>query len=192
MSTENRLIERAVDLWCRKLRAPIFNNGDDSREGDFGAVMATLNIEAAQRAEGDLDSKIEVFRAKLISILVDKKVKQSQRRGYFWAELSTDYAPEEDLADAAKEAGINYKLFSVKSSVYINSGYVTSSFGYGDEQVNHYPLENGGWLITTLSGGEMDKVIASVAKGNPLGLKVEHQSATDASDLDDGLVAVPY
>ena len=173
MCTSDRLIERAAELWCRALKSPRFNNGDDSSQGVFTTALASLNIEAAQQKSGDIDSKIEVFRGELSKILLGKKAEQSQRRGYFWADLSCDYAPEDELAEAAAAAGVDTKLFSVKSSVYINDGYVTSKFGYGAVEFNHYPLEDGRWLITTLKGSDMDKVIASIANGNPLGLLID-------------------
>ena len=47
MSTKvnDLIIERAVDLWCRKLHSPVFDNGDDSAHGFMTSAFASMVIE---------------------------------------------------------------------------------------------------------------------------------------------------
>lgn len=169
MKIDNILIDRAVDLWCRKLNSPSFDNGDDSPNGCMCMMLATLNIDAAKKSAGNLDAKIEVFRESLTSMLV--KERDSKEHFYPW--LDVDYHPSKQLADAATAADIPSDLFSVKSTVSFSEGCVRSTFGYGAEAVFHYPLGDGRWLVTTLAGSDIEKVIDQVLSGNDMGLKVE-------------------
>ena len=167
----NQIIGRAVELWCRSLFNPAFNNGDNSEAGAMGHMLATMNMQNAKAGVDDLRSRVEIFRKTLIANLIKKR----DGGDYFNCWLDTDYHPCADLAEAAAIAGIPNSLFSCKSSVMMREGCVNSSFGYGIEGQNHYPLPDGKWLITTLSGGDIDKVINQVIEGNLMGLVVEGQ-----------------
>ena len=92
---------------------------------------------------------------------------------YFPKWLDVDYGPCKELANAADKAGIPKSQFSCKSTVSMHDNHVSTSFGYGAENINHYPLSDGSWLLTTLSGSDMDKVKQSALDGNPLGLTIE-------------------
>jgi hypothetical protein len=87
--------------------------------------------------------------------------------------LDVDYNPCEELARAADHAGIPHSQFSCKSSVYMRMDYVSTSFGYGVDDTYHYPLPDGGWLLTTLQGPDIDKMIKQIMSGNFMGLTVE-------------------
>lgn len=167
----NQIISRAVDLWCKKLFKPVFDNGDDSEVGAIGGILATVNIQRAKNGIDDLQARVEVFRKTLIESLIETRDSED----YFNRWLDTDYHPSPELAKAADIAGIPHSLFSCKSSVMMREGCVTSSFGYGADNQNHYPLPDGRWLITTLSGSDMDKVIDQVMGGNLMGLTVEEE-----------------
>lgn len=175
---EQKLIERAVELWCRALKRPRFDNGDDSVHGGFTAALAQSRMSDALHNTVDIDSKIAEFKAELTRTLLARNEQGDKR--FTWGYLSTDYGPDEHLAAAADAVGLSRKLFSVKSSVIVQGRYVESSFGYGALAFNHYPLDCGGWLVTTLRGSdsEMALVIASVSNGNPLGLTVEPAQVT--------------
>ena len=165
-----QVINRAVDLWCRKLHTPVFDNGDDSEHGGLSTALATLNIQNDKASTDNMTDRIEVFRAALTSEIVRL---QEDPDEYLMCWLATDYGPEKLLADAANKAGIPTSQFSVKSTVQMNDGYVSASFGYGAGYENHYPLPDGSWLITTLTGSDIDKVISSAISGNPLELTIE-------------------
>ena len=161
-----KLIDRAVDLWCRALATPTFDNGMELTALKLSALhLASANN--ALESIPDLKERIEVFRAEMTNKLVNSENERYCR----W--LDVDYSPCRPLAEAADVAGISHSLFSIKSSVSINDNSITSSFGYGHERVYHYPLENGQWLITSLQGSDISKIIELVQGGNDLGLEVE-------------------
>lgn len=165
----NFIIERAVDLWCRKLHNPVFDNGDNTEHGFMSQAMASMVIQADKGKVDNLESSIEIFRHELTAEL--KRLRDADE--YFPRWLDVDYGPCKELQKAGDAAGIPNSLFSCKSSVSMMDDYVRVSFGYGAEGLNHYRLPNGGWLITTLYGSDMDKVIMSVENGNPLNLTTE-------------------
>lgn len=163
------IIERAVELWCRKLKAPIFDNGDVSSNGFMGTALATMNIESAKESVSDMDLSIDVFRKSLTHTLIAARNSDS----YFSCYLSTDYHPCEQLSNAADEAKIPHNLFSCKSSVYMYKDRVGASFGYGADTINHYPIATDKWLLTTLSGSDIHKIISEVNNGNEMGFEIE-------------------
>lgn len=178
------LIERAVELWCRALRSPKFDNGDNSERGFFAAGLAGINSDTAVAKVDEFDQAVERFRKILVDKLKFLRDHDGQPTGehgqhgprhyYFDGCLSTDYQPDKDLAEAATEAGVPYKLFSWKSSVNLYSpGAVCSSFGYGAPAVYHYPLDRGRWLITMLRGEEMPSIIKAVEEGRLPEFQVE-------------------
>lgn len=168
------IISKAVDIWCKKLLAPVFDNGDDSPGGAFGSALAIMNIEADKVAAGNMKVRVEDFRKILTADLMrlrDEPVYGER----FPTWLDVDYGPGKVLGDAANKAGIPLSQFSCKSSVAMYSDKVSVSFGYGASSTYYYPLPDGKWLLTSISADsdEMAKVITSVMNGNPLGLLVE-------------------
>ncbi len=163
------MISRAVELWCRKLFTPKFDNGDDSGSGLFGNMLASININKAQCDTIDLPNKVEIFRESLTKNLI----KSRDSGDYFNSWLDVDYQPCEALSNSAKEAEIPEVLFSVKSNVSIRDDYVTESFGYGTETLYHYQLSDGRWLITSLTGSDIEKIKKQIINGNSLGLTIE-------------------
>lgn len=164
------MLERAAELWARKLANPVFDNGDNSELGFLTMGLASLNIQADKEKQSD--AEWEKRRQRFKNVLI-RNLQDQLERGYIW--LDVDYHPCQILADAAQEAEIPASQFSCKSSVSVHSDKVSTSFGYGAEYVNHYPLPNGDWLITTLSGSDISKIIDLVAAGQDLGLTIEHK-----------------
>ena len=163
----DKIIHRAVDLWCKKLHTPVFDNGDDSANGGMSMALASINI--MNDKPDDMESKVEVFRKSLTDNLITAR----DESDYFDSLLSVDYGPCKSLAEAADIAGIPGSQFSCKSTVYMSEDFVGVSFGYGAEDINHYPLPDGGWLKTTLRGSDINLVIDSISNGNPLDMDVE-------------------
>ena len=163
------IVNRAVELWCRKLNMPKFDNGDDSTTGIMSMMLATLNIHNDKDEISDMLKRIEVFRKELTEA-INKSYNDS---GYYNSYLSVDYGPDKILHDAAVIAEIPSSQFSCKSTVSFSSDCVTTSFGYGAEGVNHFPLPDGRWLITTLRGSDINKIITQVMNGNDLGFEIE-------------------
>lgn len=168
----DQLIERAVELWCRALKRPSHDNGDKTKNGFMAQALSDMLLDKQMEGITDYDARIEKFRAALI----ERLKAQRRERGDNWSfHLGTDYNPDPMLADAAMEAGIPSQAFSYKSTVYCYGGCVSAAFGYGVIPVNHYPMGDGDWLITTLRDDSTDigKVIDAVKRG-VLMLPVEH------------------
>jgi hypothetical protein len=165
----DNLIHKAVDIWCKKLYAPVFDNGDDSALGGMASALAMMNIQSAKLDDDEMNEKVEVFRKALTDALILER--DSGERGRSW--LDVDYHPCKLLADAAEIAGIPKSLFSIKSSVSINNGYVSTSFGYAADYICHYPFDDNKWLVTSLRGSDIPKVIEHVKSGNSAGFQVD-------------------
>lgn len=190
MKVPNNLVYRAVDLWCKALLNPIFDNGDNGEVGAMTAALGEINIAAELKIEPNLSAKIEVFRKDLTSRIEEQLNSNSRRTVY----LDTDYAPSGLLAESARAAGIPGTLFSIKSHVSICDDSVSSTFGYSSERSNHYPLFDGRWLVTTLTGSDMTKIINQIETGQDLGLTIEkdthiicpkcHKISHSAGDID--------
>lgn len=184
------IIERAAELWARALAKPEFDNGDSSFAGFMAKDMAEQLV-AHEAGKSDLAAAIERFRAQLAEDLKFQRDHEGEKTGRIVYEgkpgqyeetyhlshfLSCDYGPDRTLSEAAQKAGVPARLFSWKSTVIINHDHVSASFGYGAEDVNHYPLPGGGWLITTLRGEDMPVVVEAVLAGK-LDLPVEKVAA---------------
>ncbi|MGN7710802.1 hypothetical protein [Agrobacterium radiobacter] len=177
------IIERAVELWCRALRKPRFDNGDNSDAGFFTAGLAYMNADTAA-GTSELDQAIERFREALVNNMKFARDHEGDPTGklgqygpetyYFDKCLSTDYGPDKSLREAADQAGIPHKLFSWKSSVNVyDPAAVCASFGYAAPAIYHYPLSGGRWLITKLRGEDMPLIIKAVEEGRLPELHVE-------------------
>lgn len=177
------IIERAVELWCRALRKPKFDNGDNSDAGFFTTGLAYINADTAA-GETELDKAIERFREALVTDMKFARDHDGEPTGkqgqygpetyYFDRCLSTDYGPDKRLREAADQAGIPHKLFSWKSSVNVyDPAAVCASFGYAAPAIYHYPLSGGRWLITKLRGEDMPLIIKAVEEGRLPEMHVE-------------------
>ena len=167
----HKMIDRGVDLWCKKLFTPEFNNGDETIQGNMCEILATETIMSVKSKIPDLENRVEKFRKELTDIL-----RESISEYGFHAYLRVDYHSCQELAEAATKAEIPLCLLSVKSSVEIYEDHVSSSFGYGSPYINHFPLLDGRWLLTDLRGkldGDFQKILQHVHDGNSLGFTVE-------------------
>lgn len=165
----DRIIDKAVDIWCKKLYSPEFDNGDNSVSGVMCHSFALMNMEANKKSVSNMDDQVSTFRKHLSS----KLKQQRDDDEYFAAWLDVDYYPCAILSEAAEAAKIPPSLFSIKSHVSIKCNHVAASFGYGAMTENHYPLPDGKWLVTDLSGNDdLALVINHVIHGNQIGLKV--------------------
>ena len=128
----DKIIDRAVELWCRKLKKPVFNNGDDSEAGFIGGMLATLNMDVDKVKIFDMEKSINIFRKELSIKL--KQLRDNPKEGeYFTPWLDVDYGPCKTLSEVADKAGIPYSQFSCKTFISMRKECVTTSFGYGGE-----------------------------------------------------------
>lgn len=146
------LIERAVEIWKHLLRNPVFKNGDETQAGAMVAVFAVL----ARRCP-PTEERLEQFGSVLGELLAN-----SERRDAY---MSVDYGPEGVLKQAAERSGLTAD-WPCKTSVWVGEDSLRVTVGYGSESQNHYQLPDGRWLVTTLSGSEINKVIKLVMEGN--------------------------
>lgn len=183
----DNIIDRAVELWCRALRLPRHDNGDDSARGFMTLGLVGMTVDAEMAKMNDLDERIERFRQALAERMKFTQANDGQPTGkqgqhgpetyYFDRFLSVDYGPDPDLRFAADIADIPYSLFSWKSTVQIHATHVCSSFGYGAGYLYHYPLTDGSWLICRLSGDDMPTITKAVEAGLLPELAVEPKAA---------------
>lgn len=171
---DDKIIDRAVELWAKKLHSPVFDNGDNSDTGFMGSMLATINIHNDKQNMDNFEKSIIIFKTELSSKL--KQLRDNPGEGeYFETYLGVDYHPCRLLADAADKAGIPHSQFSIKSSVSMSERYVHTSFGYGASGAYHYPLKDGSWLITSLIGSDPDleKIKTDALGSNVLNWEIE-------------------
>jgi len=149
------IFERAVYLWKQLLSDPKYDNGDSSLRGAVASSMAK-SLPSNASAE-----KIDEFGEALKSILMDEQTPEHERRF-----LDVDYHPCTALANAAKAVGLKLE-FPWKTTIRCQVDYLICSAGYGGEWLYHYPISDGRWLVTTLSGSEITKVVEYVNGGRP-------------------------
>lgn len=191
-SVSDVIIDRAVELWCRALRNPQHDNGDKSLAGVLTAGLAGENAARAIDRVDDYAGAIERFRSILtarLRFLRDHHGEPTGEHGpygpikhHFDHGLHADYSPERELAKAAEEAGVPLNAFPWKSSVWMSTECVSASFGYAAEDIYHYPLDRGRWLVCRLRGSDMRAVIAAVEAGILTSFTVEDPAPVEASD----------
>lgn len=166
---EDYLIEKAVDIWCERLHRPIFDNGDPSETGFLGMGLASMNCEASKGGL-DMAEAVQKFRGNLISNLKAKRDEEE----YFYAYLSVDYGPSQELAEAAEGTGITDSMFSIKSTVQISEDHVSASFGYGAPATNFYKYD-GKWILlkSRLAESERDAILKAISQGLINGFEIE-------------------
>lgn len=154
-----RIVDRAVSIWRRLLENPRYDNGDTSFPGGMCMAMAKM---IPNNANADrLDSFCGHLRKWLLS-------PDDEQRGTFWSKqsLAVDYGPGRGLIEAAAASGLKME-FPWKTSMWINDDHLHVRAGYSAETFYHYPLADGRWLVTTLSGSEISKVIEYIGGGKP-------------------------
>lgn len=168
------IISKAVDIWCKKLFNPVYDNGDNSEHGAIGHMLATMNIQKDKSKITDLAGSVEKFRKVITAELIRLRDSPAKNE-HFPSWLDVDYGPCKVLGDAADKAGIPPSLFSCKSAVLMRPRSIAAHFGYCGNYVYYYPLPNGGWLLTSITAdaAEMVKIINSAMGSNPLGLLLE-------------------
>ncbi len=151
-----RTARKAAELWKNMLRSPKFDNGDTSPMGDMATMLAEMI------PVNTSDDLLEAFAEKLAERIMTPSEKYPE---YFEnATLRVDYDPDLTLSECADEVGLICQ-FPWKTNMLVRSNVVSVSHGYGAEQVNHYALDNGKWLVTTLSGSDIEKIKKFVTDG---------------------------
>lgn len=115
-------IAAAAEWWANSITNPTHDNGDKSRNGDIGSLLAMLLCSGNPVTK----EQAEAFKLALIESLMEVM----KDRPYF--SIYVDYHPDRILAEAAREAGItSTQCFSWKTSMDISEDKVEVSEGYG-------------------------------------------------------------
>lgn len=176
----DHILERAVELWARKLMRPSFDNGDTSQAGAMVQMLNATNVAHDIDKMTEIGQRVAVFKSQLFQDLQYDRDHEGEETGeirhaghpgeyrvtrYMECCLNVDYGPCKALADAAGSAGIAHSLFSWKSQVWLNPTYVSTSFGYGAPTEYHHPLGDGRWLIAKLNGEDIPIILDAVRAG---------------------------
>lgn len=154
------VVDRAVVLWKDMLAAPKYDNGDDSPTGGLAFVMM------AMMPKNNIPEVLDAFGKALREKLVTPQHYESH--GSKWSSyvmsLDVDYWPCKELSEAAQSAGLEMQ-FPIKTHMHLYDDRLSVSCGYGAETKYHYPLSDGRWLVTTLSGSDISKILALAESG---------------------------
>lgn len=154
------IVGRAVGIWKRLLRKPTFDNGDNSLGGMFAQALATKKAERIVVTDEQLNTFGDYLRDTLM---------YRNEHKYFHSHIGVDYGPDQILKNCAEAAGVNASLFPIKTMMFLPEEYVSISVGYGAEAIYHYPIPNTArWLVTSLHGGDIKKVMEYVQGGKPI------------------------
>lgn len=171
-----KIVDRAVELWKRALGAPVYRNTAPGSPGNTPANdMASLMV--AVLPKNNTPEILGAFGSALKKLLMEKQpYRHNPESADYIRSLGVDYDPDEILDRAAKEAGLKMK-FPWKTNMYIYGDRLMFSTGYAGARMHHYPLPDGRWLVADLSGDDMDKIIALAASGVETGLTIEGVAA---------------
>lgn len=160
-----RTAKRAAFLFTELCRKPKFDNGDLSLTG---MMCQTLAERLPHEPDGQ---KLIAFRDGLEQFLLEEDDK-----GYRHASLDVDYGPSLYIANIADRIGLKVQ-FPWKTNVWAYRDHVTVRAGYTAETIYHYALDGGKWLVTSLSGSEVEKIKKFVLTGEVPSFTVESESA---------------
>jgi len=171
-----KIVDRAVEIWKRLLRNPKYDNlGKDMRDCTFEDAMPNL-MASVLTAKLPSNATPEVLD-KFGKALKRRLLTTDEKYGFYIASLHVDYDPDRTLRDAADEVGLKMQ-FPWKTNMHIHESCVAVGDGYAAPFVYHYPLSNNRWLMTTLYGTDIDKVIKLVEEGCNL-FEVENDNKPD-------------
>ena len=186
----DRIIDRVALLWSRALAAPTFNNGADNLPSAMAGVMAA-DLAAAVTQREDYPRRVEAFRMALAAAMKFDRDHEGEPHPapryeghvrHLNASTGSDYGPDATLSAAAEIADLPVTVFPWKTTIDFYQGdSISTSYGYGGEHEQHYPLSGGRWLITTLrlEGRDKAKIIAAVEAGLLPDLTVEEAETVE-------------
>lgn len=159
------IIDRAVEVWKQMLSNPKYDNlGEDSPEppSSISSNRLASLITSALPKNNDTET-LEKFGEALRHILLNDGL-VTEKKEYIPIYLSVDYHPDGTLQDAAKAVGLKME-FPWKTTMHLLENHLSVSMGYAAPYVSHYPLKNGRWLVASLEGRDIDKIIALIESG---------------------------
>lgn len=155
---------RAAKIWRMMLENPKYDNG---AEGLTGLLLQSLASKYKSNATPEI---LDAFEKEMTALLLTP-----DENGYCETYFSCDYGPDVKLSQLAEKVGLEMQ-FPIKTSMNIHPDYVSYRFGYSAPWIYHYLLSNGRWLVTTLSGQEIEAVKKHLVDGAPFTWTVEDSS----------------
>lgn len=178
------IIDRVALLWSRALVAPKFDNGADNAASAMAGVLAAGLADQVTQ-EADYPRRVEAFRMALAAGMKFDRDHEGEPHPsprydghvrHLHLSTGVDYGPDATLRAAAEIADLPDSVFPWKTTIdFYGRGSISTSYGYGGEHEQHYPLSGGRWLITTLrlEGRDKATIIEAVEAGLLPGLTVE-------------------
>jgi hypothetical protein len=157
-----RIVDRAVELWKRMLANPEYKATGDESGLEDQLTMARAASMAKMVPSNAAPERLEAFGVALKQRLLTA----SPEYGTYPDTLHVDYGPDAVLGDAAKEVDLKLE-WPWKTRMHLYDDRVGLAAGYAAGTVYHYPLSNGRWLMTTLQGSDITKIIEYVDGGQP-------------------------
>ncbi len=170
-----KIVDRAVEIWIRALRNPTYDVGlskDPSPSAGMG--LALMHMVASNLNKNNQEEEVLAkFGQELKKLLMNKQVSVHNPNYVRYIKiLDVDYHECETLSQAAKAADLKM-MFPTKTTMHIYDDCVEMKMGYAAPYDRHYPLPDGRWLITSLTGKDIQHVIHHFATGEPLKLEIE-------------------
>lgn len=169
-----RIVDRAVALWMTMLSRPKYDNlGANSPESPDSILSNTMAaVLAAASPKNNTPEVLQRFGEQLRKILLaplewgytDPHTKETKTHSNLFSRLEVDYHPNAPLRTAAERAGLKME-FPWKTFMQLTPEHLYLGYGYGATYVYHYPLSGERWLVTTLCGEDIAKIIALVEAG---------------------------
>lgn len=157
------IVDRAVAIWRKLVENPKHDNmGDTGTPQErftmaMGSSLAKLIPNTASQP-GVLDKFCEALRA---ALLKEEKVSYGSGSRYEQS-MHVDYGPDQTLANAAEAAGLKLE-WPWKTNMWLAEDSLSLRYGYAAPQVFHYPIDDGRWVVTRLSGEDIKLVLPHAA-----------------------------
>jgi hypothetical protein len=160
------VIDKAISIWKKILLKPKYDNGDDA--SPIAGMLASLTPNNAN------DQNLESFGKELKILLMnsDKEHEGKYNTIYYHTSIDVDYHPCKILQIASEKAELKLE-FPWKTSMYLYNDKLSFSYGYSAGHIHYYLLKNGKWLVTSLTGDDIEKIKEYVTEGKELNFQVE-------------------
>ncbi len=157
-----RTARRAAQIWRKFISNPAFDNGANDPQNIMAQGLASMLVQPVT------EEQLDKFEDALVNRIMSK-----DEWGCYRTRLCVDYHPCQELAESAEEAGISPNNFPWKTNMTVYGDTVCYSPGYGAEWIYDYALPDGRWLVTSLSGSDIEKIKDHIVSGTPLHFQVE-------------------
>lgn len=167
-----RIVVRAAELWVQMLSNPKYDNlGKNSNEPPDSLLANTVaSVLASKLPKNNTTEVLAHFGEELKTLLSGPIEWESEFGGKrekhttLFRDLGVDYHPDIPLQKAAERSGLKIE-FPWKTHMWLNEDSLSLRYGYGAVAVYHYPISGNRWLVTTLNGSDIEKIIALVESG---------------------------